>query len=365
MFWPVLGSVFVVVVFMVFSLTAKASVWSFFENIFGAKASDEANYNSQNVPLLQAPQTSDPGAVGGASMSFVEDSAILPVVGPLGSLADVDTYKLDQIATYAVRAGDSISGIAKMFGVSASTIYWANDLKKGQVIKTGQVLVILPISGIQYEVKKGDTIKSLATKFKSDESDIVAFNDLAGNSLTIGDTIIIPDAEVTISSVSGSAGTTARCFEPRRTSATARTPAARKPTGAGKQPKEHGRRPRRRRRDDTARGFSGVRGPTPRAGSPAGALRRRARAGSVHRVGGSHTHFAIDVAETPSGASARDGSPRADEAGQEQEEKILTRTVSLTQAPVPVAGASVCGVGCAASLARRVARSACACARDS
>jgi len=209
-FWPVLGSVFVVVVFMVFSLTAKASVWSFFENIFGAKASDEANYNSQNVPLLQAPQTSDPGAVGGASMSFVEDSAILPVVGPLGSLADVDTYKLDQIATYAVRAGDSISGIAKMFGVSASTIYWANDLKKGQVIKTGQVLVILPISGIQYEVKKGDTIKSLATKFKSDESDIVAFNDLAGNSLTIGDTIIIPDAEVTISSVSGSAGTTAR-----------------------------------------------------------------------------------------------------------------------------------------------------------
>ena len=49
----------------------------------------------------------------------------------------------------------------------------------------------------------------------------------------------------------------------------------------------------------------------------------------MHRVGGSHTHFAIDVAETPSGASARDGSPRADEAGQEQEETTMRKVVAV------------------------------------
>jgi len=201
----------VVIIFGTFTLEARAGFLSFLENIFRADASDEVSYNSQNVPLLQAPQSSDPGAVGGASISFVEDSAILPVVGPLGSIADVDTYKLDQITTYTVRAGDNISEIAQMFGVNANTIYWANDLKKGQVIKTGQVLVILPISGIQYEVKKGDTIKSLAKKFKSDEEEIIIFNDLApGGSLTVGETIIIPDAEVTILSVSGNSGATAR-----------------------------------------------------------------------------------------------------------------------------------------------------------
>ncbi|KKT42031.1 hypothetical protein A3E06_00510 [Candidatus Giovannonibacteria bacterium RIFCSPHIGHO2_12_FULL_44_42] len=211
MFWPVLVGVFVAIIFNTFAPAAKAGFLSFLENIFSAGASNEANYNSQNIPLLQAPQTSDPGAVGGVSMDFVEDSAILPVVGPLGSIADVDTYKLDQITTYTVRAGDSVSEIAKMFGVSTNTIYWANDLKKGQVIKTGQVLVILPISGIQYEVKKGDTIKSLAKKFKSDEEEILAFNGLApGGSLAVGETIIIPDAEVTILSVSGSFGSTAR-----------------------------------------------------------------------------------------------------------------------------------------------------------
>src|SRR3989338_1543980 len=83
-FLPVLGGVFVVIIFGTFTLEARAGFLSFLENIFRADASDEVSYNSQNVPLLQAPQSSDPGAVGGASISFVEDSAILPVVGPLG-----------------------------------------------------------------------------------------------------------------------------------------------------------------------------------------------------------------------------------------------------------------------------------------
>lgn len=209
-FRPVLGGVLAVSIFVSFVSGARAGFLSFLENIFNGGQASEIAYNSQNMPLLQAPQSSDPGAVGGATISFVEDSAILPIVGPLGSIADVDTYKLDQITTYTVRAGDSISEIAQMFGVSVNTIYWANDLKKGQLIKTGQVLVILPISGIQYEVKKGDTLKSLAKKFKSDEEEILAFNGLAGNALTVGETIIIPNAEVVIPSASANSGATAR-----------------------------------------------------------------------------------------------------------------------------------------------------------
>lgn len=193
---------------------ANAGFLSFLDKLFGTQAS-EISYNSQNVPLLQAPQSTDPSdaaAVGGAALNFVDDSAILPVMGPLGSIADVDTYKLDQITTYTVHKGDSISEIADMFGVSVNTIYWANNIKRGQVIKTGDVLVILPVTGIQYEVKRGDTAKSLAKKFQSDAEEIIAFNNLPlDGSLTVGDTIIIPDAEVTIPSVnSGSTGSTAK-----------------------------------------------------------------------------------------------------------------------------------------------------------
>ncbi|MDO8522737.1 MAG: peptidoglycan DD-metalloendopeptidase family protein [bacterium] len=193
--------------------SANAGLFSFFDNLFGGQAG-EPSYNSQNMPLLQAPQSSDPAdamAVGGAALNFVADSALLPVVGPMGSFADIDTYKLDQITTYTVHQGDNLSKIADMFGVSVNTIYWANNLKRGDLIKAGDVLVILPVTGIQYVVKKGDTIKSLAKKYNSDADEIIVFNNLpADGSLTVGDTIIIPNAEVAIPSASsGSSGSTA------------------------------------------------------------------------------------------------------------------------------------------------------------
>ena len=115
----------------------------------------------------------------------------------MGSIADVEDYKLDQITIYIVREGDTLSKIADMFGVSVSTIYWANDLKRGDLIKAGDTLVILPITGLQYTVKKGDTIKAIAAKYKSDAQEIIAYNNLpADGVLEEGVTIIIPDAEL-------------------------------------------------------------------------------------------------------------------------------------------------------------------------
>ena len=49
-----------------------------------------------------------------------------------------------------------------MFDITAGTLESANDLKAGQKLKLGDTLVILPVSGAQYTVKKGDTITSLA-----------------------------------------------------------------------------------------------------------------------------------------------------------------------------------------------------------
>lgn len=179
--------------------TANAGIFSFLEKLLGGGEKEAALYNSQNIPLLKAPATTNPKmATGGAVINFVEDSSLLPVVGPMGSVADVETYKLDQITTYTVREGDTLSKIADMFGVSVATIYWANDLKRGDLIKTGDILVIFPIDGLQVAVKKGDTIKSLAAKYKGDAQEIIDNNpDLpADGHLEEGMTIFIPNAEL-------------------------------------------------------------------------------------------------------------------------------------------------------------------------
>lgn len=197
---PVLGLFVLVLVWVSYPAPANAGFLSFLNKLLASADDSQPPYNSQNIPLLKAPSALDPkAATGGAVMNLVENSSILPVMGPMGSIADSETYKQDQITIYTVRGGDTLSKIADMFDVSVATIYWANDLRRSDLIKTGDTLVILPITGIQHTVKKGDTIKSLAAKYKSDAQEIITYNNLpADGSLEESATIIIPDAELAV-----------------------------------------------------------------------------------------------------------------------------------------------------------------------
>jgi len=83
-----------------------------------------------------------------------------------------------------------------MFGVSVDTILWANDMKKGDKLTPGDVLLILPVSGIEYTVKAKDSLQSIAKFYKVDVNDIIQNNDITLDTpLNVGDTLIIPNAE--------------------------------------------------------------------------------------------------------------------------------------------------------------------------
>ena len=64
-----------------------------------------------------------------------------------------------------VKEGDALSQIAVRFGVSITTLLWNNNMVSGDFIKIGQELEILPIDGIKYAVKSGDTVGGLAKSF--------------------------------------------------------------------------------------------------------------------------------------------------------------------------------------------------------
>lgn len=133
----------------------------------------------------------------------LDDSVILPMHSPLydgTSTVDLvpETIESDQIYLYTVRDGDTIADVSKMYGVSANTILWANDLSPKSSLKAGQVLVILPINGVKYTVKSGDTVESIAKKFKSHTENIKRYNNLE-DVLVVGTEIIIPDGEITSS----------------------------------------------------------------------------------------------------------------------------------------------------------------------
>lgn len=96
------------------------------------------------------------------------------------------------VTSYTVAAGENASTIAAKFGISADTVKWANNLTSDYVAP-GKVLIVLPVNGVYYTVKSGDTIDSIATKYKTDAARIIAFNDLELSGLVVGEKIILPD----------------------------------------------------------------------------------------------------------------------------------------------------------------------------
>lgn len=103
----------------------------------------------------------------------------------------------DSIIDYEVQVGDNIKSIANKFDVSETTIRWQNSLT-GDKIKVGQILKILPVTGIAHKVQKGDTVYSIAKKYDAESQAIIdfPFNSFSNDEtfeLAIGQIVIVPD----------------------------------------------------------------------------------------------------------------------------------------------------------------------------
>lgn len=162
--------------------------------------------NSQTMTLLEGYLNSNPMSIGGAFVAIVDDTALAPMGDDSSAFVDPGKSGTGAISVYVVRSGDTIGAISEMFGVSVNTIMWANDLKS-KTLKVGQELVILPISGVKHTVKSGDTLQSIAKKYRADLEDILSYNAIpSGAKLSVGDTVIIPDGVISATQSSFIAG---------------------------------------------------------------------------------------------------------------------------------------------------------------
>lgn len=151
--------------------------------------------------ILAAPILANvyPGSVTGALADFTPPSAVVTSLNlsDYGIQTQVSEKPRDQTITYAVQKGDTLSTIAQKFNVSVDTIKWANDIK-GDSLSIGDPLKIPPVTGLVVKVGEGDTIYSLAKKYKTDAQKIVNFpfndfSDLDTFALNVGQSLIVPD----------------------------------------------------------------------------------------------------------------------------------------------------------------------------
>lgn len=98
---------------------------------------------------------------------------------------------------YTVKKGDSLWLIANKYGTTVNELKNANDLKSN-TLSIGQTLIIPEkkesTSKISYVVKKGDSLWLIANKYDTTVEKIKSTNNLKSNTLSIGQVLVIPSS---------------------------------------------------------------------------------------------------------------------------------------------------------------------------
>lgn len=104
-----------------------------------------------------------------------------------------------KIIEYKVKSGDSLWSIAQQFNLKPETILWGNEwLSDVGVLRIDDTVKILPVDGVLHTVEEGDTLEKLQKLHGTPAEDILEF---PGNNfdltqlpqLTVGQEIIIPN----------------------------------------------------------------------------------------------------------------------------------------------------------------------------
>lgn len=189
-----LSAVVTLSILALYPMPAKAGIFADLKAALEGKAeaAQTQGKSVQSMPLPKPAMNIDPNPAKGGGGVAIEDGSAARAQG--GFSGQTVVPQKDAISIYVVREGDTLSEIAEMFGVSTNTIIWANDLPVRGTVRVGQRLTILPVTGLKYTVKKGDTLASVAKEHHGDADEIAQYNDIVGE-LKVGTEILIPNGE--------------------------------------------------------------------------------------------------------------------------------------------------------------------------
>jgi LysM repeat protein len=95
-----------------------------------------------------------------------------------------------------VKRGDTLSEIAEQFGLTVTELKSINGLQ-GSTIQIGQVLELpgneSPFAS-EHKIQRGETLSEIAQFYRVSLADLRAANNLRGDRILIGQTLIIPSA---------------------------------------------------------------------------------------------------------------------------------------------------------------------------
>jgi len=110
---------------------------------------------------------------------------------------DTENEDIKESNIYTVKKGDSLWLIANKYGTTVDELKNANNLKSN-TLSIGQTLIIPKkkenTNKISYVVKKGDSLWLIANKYDTTVEKIKSTNNLKSNTLSIGQVLVIPSS---------------------------------------------------------------------------------------------------------------------------------------------------------------------------
>jgi LysM repeat protein len=119
-------------------------------------------------------------------------------IGQVLKLSDnTNAGNTEESNIYTVKKGDSLWLIANKYGTTVDELKSANNLKSN-TLSIGQTLIIPEkkenTNKISYVVKKGDSLWLIANKYDTTVEKIKSTNNLKSNTLSIGQVLVIPSS---------------------------------------------------------------------------------------------------------------------------------------------------------------------------
>ncbi len=120
------------------------------------------------------------GASGPSASTAVSDPAPPPDDRPF-------------VIVHVVARGETVSGIAKGYGITASTVAASARLGDPDHIYPGETLVFPSVDGLLHVIKPGDTLSEIARTYRVNSDAISQANDIDDpRALAVGRTLIVP-----------------------------------------------------------------------------------------------------------------------------------------------------------------------------
>jgi LysM repeat protein len=98
--------------------------------------------------------------------------------------------------THVMKKGEIIGELAMIYGLHDDTIISVNKIKNTRLVQEGKALKIPNQDGIFHTVKSGETLRSIAEKYKSDSGAIQIANELFSGDIKAGTDLFIPGARL-------------------------------------------------------------------------------------------------------------------------------------------------------------------------